>query len=95
MLKAIATGLGVVGMSLSVAIPAHADDQGFIDYIHSHGVSGFGTSDDFILNTGKKMCRDWRDDIRPTIHWSLVSHLADLSDAAHSQLCPDVRWPRN
>lgn len=94
MLKAIATGFGVLGVSLVAVVPAHADDQGYMDYIHSHGVTGFGTSDDFLLNTGKMMCRDWRDNITPTVHWSLVSHVADIQEAAHSELCPDVRWPR-
>jgi hypothetical protein len=75
--------------------PVHADDQGYIDYMHSHGVSGFGTDDAFILDTGKRMCRDWRDGITPNIHWSLVPHVSDIQQAAHDQLCPDVRPPHS
>jgi hypothetical protein len=49
--------------ALTLAAPAHADDQSFIDYINSHGVPTFNRS--AAVGDGYKICAQIREGMSP------------------------------
>jgi hypothetical protein len=98
MFKAIVTGFGVLGMSLAVAVPAHADKQGFLDFIHTQGVpsSYFATpgADYSNVKAAEMMCDVFHNggtaaDI-PFLGLQQNSYRDVLIEGAQRFLCPDT-----
>lgn len=98
MFKAITTGAAVLGVSLAVAVPAHADQQGFLDFIHSQGVPAayFSTpgADYSNIKAAEMMCDVFRNggtpaDI-PFLGFQQNAYRDVLIQGAQQFLCPDT-----
>jgi hypothetical protein len=83
-------------MSLWCVPPAHADDNSFLDYVHSRGVPDnyFGASDNSNLMAGDMICRMLRTghtvDQLPFLGLQQESYKPTIVEGAQHELCPDT-----
>lgn len=94
--------LAAVVAALAVAAtppaPAHADDQGFLDYLESHGFQYTPSVDTpaKAVQFGRNICASLHlgGSAGPQTTWKTAgSATGILLDAAQQQLCPDTLGP--
>lgn len=84
--------IGVAAV-IALAAPAHADDQGYLNYLASHGVPGWPAGPG--LKAGHDACNALRDGSSPESFISTMGAMGALYgqtvvDGARQYLCPGV-----
>jgi hypothetical protein len=86
------SAIGVAAV-IALAAPAHADDQGYLSYLASHGVPAWPAGPG--IKAGHDACNALRDGSSPESFISTMGAMGALYgqtvvDGAHQFLCPQV-----